>query len=86
MPIHRFMGSHRTDVFYRLFGDAQGTGSVNGADYNAFLSTFNAKPTSPGYLAYFNEDAGSRIDGGDYNAFLANFGKKFKNVTLITTI
>jgi hypothetical protein len=76
----------RTDTFYRLFGDAAGTGSVTGADYNALLSTFNLKTTAAGYLAYFNEDGAGRIDAPDYNAFLANFGKRFKNVTTITTI
>ena len=76
----------RTDIFHRLFGDAQGTGIVNGADYNAFLSTFNASSTQNGYLAYFNEDGNRRIDAGDYNAFLANNGAKFKNVTAIETI
>jgi parallel beta-helix repeat protein len=79
-------GTSRTDTFYRLFGDATGTGSVTGTDYNALLSTFNLKSTAPGYLAYFNEDGAGRIDAPDYNAFLANFGKRFKNVTSVTTI
>jgi hypothetical protein len=76
----------RTDTFYRLFGDAAGTGSVTGADYNALLSTFNLKTTAAGYLGYFNEDGASKIDAPNYNAFLANFGKRFKNVTSMMTI
>jgi hypothetical protein len=79
-------GTSQTDTFYRLFGDAAGTGSVTGADYNALLSTFNLKSTAAGYLACFNEDGASKIDAPDYNAFLANFGTRFKNVTTITTI
>ena len=65
-----------TDTFYRLFGDAQGTGKVNTADYTAFLSTFGLKNTSAGYLGYFAADGTTKIDAADYNAFLANFGKK----------
>ena len=65
-----------TDTFYRLFGDAQGTGKVNTADYTAFLSTFGLKSTAPGYLAYFADDGTTKIDSADYNAFLANYGKK----------
>jgi hypothetical protein len=79
-------GTSRTDTFYRLFGDATGSGSVSGTDYNALLSTFNLKSTAAGYLAYFNEDGASKIDAPDYNAFLANFGARFKNVTGMTTI
>jgi hypothetical protein len=79
-------GTSRTDTFYRLFGDATGVGSVTGTDYNALLSTFNLKSTAAGYLAYFNEDGAGKIDAPDYNGFLNNFGKRFKNVTTITTI
>jgi hypothetical protein len=79
-------GTSQTDTFYRLFGDAAGTGSVTGTDYNALLSTFNLKSTVAGYLAYFNEDGASKIDAPNYNAFLANFGMRFKNVTILTTI
>jgi len=32
-----------TDTFYRLFGDAQGTGKVNTADYDAFLANYGRK-------------------------------------------
>ena len=64
------------DTFYRLFGDAQGTGKVNTADYDAFLSTYGLKSTSARYLGYFADDGGTKIDSADYNAFLANYGKK----------
>lgn len=62
------------DTFYRLFGDAQGTGKVNAADYGAFLSTYGLKSTSAGYLAYFADDGTDKIDTSDYGAFLANYG------------
>jgi len=68
--------SRPTDTFYRLFGDAQGTGKVNSADYTAFLSTYGLKSTAPGYLAYFADDGSTKIDSADYNAFLTNYGKK----------
>ena len=66
-----------TDTFYRLFGDAQGTGKVNSADYTAFLSTYGLKSASPGYLACFADDGTAKIDSSDYNAFLNNYGKRF---------
>jgi hypothetical protein len=70
-----------TDTFYRMYGDAQGTGKVNSADYNAFLSTFGLKSTAPGYLAYFADDGTTKIDSADYNAFLGNFGRKLSGFT-----
>ena len=70
-----------TDTFYRLFGDAQGTGKVNSADYGAFLSTYGLKSTSAGYLAYFADDGSTKIDAADYNAFLGNYGKKLSGFT-----
>jgi hypothetical protein len=68
--------SRPMDTFYRLFGDAQGTGKVNSAAYTAFLSTYGLKRTAPEYLGYFADDGTNKIDGADYNAFLGNFGKK----------
>ena len=35
--------SRPADTFYRMFGDAQGTGRVNSADYTAFLSNYGKK-------------------------------------------
>jgi hypothetical protein len=70
-----------TDTFYRMYGDALGTGKVNSSDYNAFLSTFGLKNTAPGYLAYFADDGTTKIDSSDYNAFLGNFGKKLSGFT-----
>lgn len=65
-----------TDTFYRLFGDAQGTGKVNTADYDAFLSTYGLKSTSAGYLGYFAADGTIKVDTSDYDAFLAHYGRK----------
>ena len=65
-----------SDTFYRMFGDAQGTGKVNSADYSAFLSTYGLKSIDPGYLGYFADDGTAKIDAADYNAFLGNYGKK----------
>ena len=73
--------SRPMDTFYRLFGDAQGTGKVNASDYTAFLSTYGLKSTSPGYLGYFAADGSTKIDAADYNAFLANYGKKLSGFT-----
>ena len=71
-----------TDTFYRLFGDAQGTGKVNAADYNAFLSSYGLKSGSAGYLGYFADDGSTKIDAADYNAFLGNYGKKLSGFTV----
>ena len=70
-----------TDTFYRMFGDAQGTGKVNSADYSAFLSAYGLKSTDPGYLGYFADDGTGKIDTADYNAFLGNYGKKLSGFT-----
>ena len=70
-----------TDTFYRLFGDAQGTGKVNSADYTAFLSTYGLNASGAGYLGYFADDGTTKIDSADYNAFLGNYGKKLIGFT-----
>ena len=70
-----------TDTFYRMFGDAQGTGKVNSADYSAFLSTYGLKSTDAGYLGYFADDGTTKIDSADYNAFLGNYGRKLSGFT-----
>lgn len=65
-----------TDTFYRLLGDAQGSGNVNTGDYSAFLSAYGLKSTSAGRTAYFADDRTTKIDAADYDAFLAQYGKK----------
>ena len=79
--------SRGTDTFWRLYGDFAGNGYVSGADYNAFLSTYNLKSTQSGYLAAFDATGtNARISNADYVFFNSDYGTRYKNVTAVSTI
>ena len=59
-------GSHAADHFFRLFGDYNGDGLVNGAD----LAQFEAAYLNPaGYLWYFDFNNDGNIDALDFYQF-----------------
>src|SRR5213078_1290144 len=58
-------GGNRVDGFFRLFGDGDGDGHVDGQDRAAFRSAFKMSAGEAGYLWYFDFDGGGDIDGRD---------------------
>jgi hypothetical protein len=62
-------GEHRVHgSVYRLFGDADGNGSVDGIDYGAFRNAFG----TANYI--FDFDGGGAVDGLDFGQFRQRFG------------
>jgi hypothetical protein len=64
-------------TFHRLFGDINGDGTVNSADYFQFKKAFGSKAGSTLYNPDFDFDANGSINSADYFKFKANFGRKF---------
>jgi RHS repeat-associated protein len=64
---------NQTFTFFAFFGDFNGDGVVNGADWVLFASDFNQSvvPTD-WFMDYY--DTGS-INGSDYTAFVSNFNQ-----------
>jgi uncharacterized repeat protein (TIGR03803 family) len=69
------------DTFYRLFGDINGDGRVNNADYAAFLNTNGLKSGQTGFNAAFDSNGDGRVNNLDYGAFLNNNGIKYSGFT-----
>jgi hypothetical protein len=67
----------QTLTFHRLFGDIDGNGTVNSADYFQFKKAFGAASGSALYNAGFDFDNNGKINSADYFRFKANFGRKF---------
>ena len=67
----------QTITFHRLFGDIDGNGTVNSADYFQFKKAFGAASGSSLYNPDFDFDNNGKINSSDYFKFKANFGRKF---------
>ncbi len=67
----------QTITFHRLFGDINGDGTVNSADYFQFKKAFGAASGSALYNPAFDFDNNGIINSADYFKFKANFGRKF---------
>jgi hypothetical protein len=67
-------GSDRVDSFFRLFGDADGDGAVDGPDRALFRSAFKTRAGEAGYLWYFDFDGDGAVDGRDKGQFNRRFG------------
>ena len=70
-------GWDQTITFHRLFGDIDGNGTVNSADYFQFKKTFGSAGGSALYNPAFDFDNNGKINSADYFKFKANFGRKF---------
>jgi hypothetical protein len=68
---------NETFSFFRLFGDIDGNGTVNSADYFQFKKAFGAASGSSLYNPDFDFDGNGKINSSDYFKFKANFGRKF---------
>lgn len=67
-------GGNQTLNFYRLFGDADGNGSVDQSDYTAFLKGYGQSAGSSSYNAIFDYDGNGIVNGTDYLQFKKSFG------------
>ena len=76
-------GGDQTTTFARLFGDIDGNGAVNNADFFQFKKAFGHSRSLPGtppdplYNPDFDFDANGKINNADFFAFKTRFGKKF---------
>jgi hypothetical protein len=64
-------------TFHRLFGDIDGNGILNSADYFQFKKAFGSSAGSSLYTSNFDFDANGTINSADYFKFKTNFGRKF---------
>ena len=62
-----------TEKFYRLFGDANGDGTVNLVDYRAFVSSYLKTTGQSGFNSVFDTNNDGTINLIDYRAFVANY-------------
>jgi hypothetical protein len=68
-------GGNRSDSLFRLFGDSDGDGDVDGLDRDLFRSAFNKSAGEAGYLWYFDFDGDGDVDGLDNGQFNRRFGQ-----------
>src|SRR5262249_24823718 len=68
-------GGDRAEPFFRLFGDADGDGDVDGQDRDGFRSAFGTTAAESGYLWYFDFDGDGDVDGHDNGQFSRRFGQ-----------
>jgi len=61
-------GSNGSYDFHRLFGDADGNGTVNAADFNAFRLAYGVGPS------IFDFDGDNQTSAADFNAFRLRYG------------
>ncbi|MEM6471893.1 MAG: PA14 domain-containing protein [Planctomycetota bacterium] len=66
-------GGDSTDDFFRVFGDSDGDGDVDGTDFLAFRDTFRKRSGDPRYNWIFDIDNDGDVDGFDFLAFRNNF-------------
>jgi parallel beta-helix repeat protein len=71
-------GGDQSITFHRLYGDIDGNGTVNSADYFKFKAAFGSTSGQSNFNLYFDFDGNGKINSSDYFKFKANFGKRFK--------
>ncbi len=65
-------------AFHGLFGDANGVGTVNPADYLGFRNAFGkTKGVDAGYIDFFDFNGDGTINPLDYFQFRQRFRKAF---------
>ena len=58
----------------RLFGDYDGTRSVDSSDLGVLGTTFGLEASNPGFLEAFDNNGNGVIDSTDLGRFGSNFG------------
>jgi hypothetical protein len=64
----------RVDPFFRLFGDSNGDGKVDGTDLAAFQAAYRSRQGMANYQWYFDYNGDGSIDSTDYYQFLRRYG------------
>jgi hypothetical protein len=70
-------GVNQTFSFYRLYGDFNGDGVVNGSDFGLLAGNFGkavGAAQTPGTLWYLSYDGSGVVNGADFGQFAARFG------------
>jgi hypothetical protein len=67
-------GPNSTFSFYRLYGDFEGTGSVNGTDFSILASVFGSNVGTGGGLWFVDYYGVGSVNGSDFSQFAARFG------------
>ena len=67
-------GNAVTNNIRRLFGDVNGTGTVDGGDFGLFGSTFGLNSQDPSFNPLFDVNGDGSINGGDFGPFGSRFG------------
>jgi uncharacterized repeat protein (TIGR03803 family) len=75
-PTLTMSGGDQTFTFDRLFGDADGNGIVNNADYFQFKKTYGQASGSANYNPIFDYDANGIVNNADYFQFKARYGQQ----------
>jgi hypothetical protein len=58
----------------RLYGDFDGSGTVNALDYGHFRLAYGTSSGDPAYVAFFDYDASGAINAFDYGQFRLRYG------------
>jgi polygalacturonase len=66
--------SDQTFTFHRLFGDSDGNGIVNNADYFAFKKSYGQASGSANYNPLFDYDGNGIVNNADYFQFKKDYG------------
>jgi hypothetical protein len=63
------LNSSVTTNFHRFFGDSNGDGNVDIADFSQFTSTYGLNSAQPGFRSYFDYNNDGVIDIADFGQF-----------------
>ena len=70
--------------FYRLLGDVNHRGTVDGPNFQAFITAFNQTPGSELYVGAFDFDGGylnPTVNGADFQTLVTNFNHTVGDIT-----
>jgi hypothetical protein len=71
------IGTNLSTTFHRLYGDVDGNGTINSADYFKFKTAFGSTAGQTNFNSDFDFDGNGKINSSDYFKFKVNFGRKF---------
>jgi uncharacterized repeat protein (TIGR03803 family) len=75
-PTLTMTGGNQTFTFDRPFGDSDGNGIVNNADYFQFKKTYGQASGSANYNPVFDYDANGIVNNADYFQFKKRYGQQ----------
>jgi hypothetical protein len=71
------MATNASLTFHRLFGDINGSKTVNNADFGAFRNTFSRSAGQAGFDASFDLDGNGTVSNLDFAQFRNRFGRGY---------